>query len=258
MSTDGLGFRPARTAQLVASSLRDRILSGEIADGQHLPKEDELREELGVSKGAMREALLILETEGLVTVKRGKVGGSVVHLPTRENVAYTMGLVLNAEHVTVGELAEALLVLEPQCAVLCAQRADRHDDLVPRLRQTNDEMMASLDDPVAAVRLSRTFHETLVQGCGNRVLTLLTGSLERLWSGHEQAWAERASSDGCFPPRQQREQAGDEHAEVVDRIDAGDPSVAELVRAHLLTAQTYPDPDEQRTIDLSALRPGIR
>jgi GntR family transcriptional repressor for pyruvate dehydrogenase complex len=258
VSTDGLGFRPARTAQLVAGSLRERILTGEIADGQHLPKEDELREELGVSKGAMREALLILETEGLITVKRGKVGGSVVHLPTRENVAYSMGLVLNAEHVSVGELAEALVLLEPQCAALCAQREDRHEALVPELRRINAEMVANLDEPLAAVRLSREFHETLVQGCGNGVLTLLTGSLERLWSAHEQAWAARASTDRSFPPQPEREQAGHEHDEVVERIADGDAGVADVLRAHLLTAQTYPDPEEDLMIDLASLRPNGR
>jgi DNA-binding FadR family transcriptional regulator len=258
VTSDGSGFRPARTAQLVAGSLRDRILSGEIADGSHLPKEEDLREELGVSKGAMREALLILETEGLVTVKRGKVGGSVVHLPTRENVAYTMGLVLNAEQVSVGEVAEALRLFEPQCAALCALREDRHEALVPELRRINEEMVAHLDDPMSAVRISRRFHETLVQGCGNGVLTLLTGSLERLWSAHEQAWAARASSDRSFPPRNEREQAGHEHDEVVERIADGDAGVAEVLRSHLVTAQTYPDPEEQRTIDISSLRPNGR
>ena len=65
--------RPARMAELVADSLRRQIFDG-IHDAG-LPKEEELRERFGVAKSSMREALMILGTEGLITVRRGNVGG---------------------------------------------------------------------------------------------------------------------------------------------------------------------------------------
>ena len=112
--------RPARVAELIADRLRDDILSGAI-EGQ-LPKEDQLRARFDVGKASMREALVILESENLITVRRGKVGGSDIHLPTTASAAYTLGLVLSAEKVEIGEIGDALLVLEPQCAELCALR----------------------------------------------------------------------------------------------------------------------------------------
>ena len=71
-----VGFR--RLAEQVADELRRRILGGELADGSVLPKEDELLLEFPVSKPSLREAMRILEAEGLLRVRRGKLGGAVV------------------------------------------------------------------------------------------------------------------------------------------------------------------------------------
>src|SRR5690606_4639299 len=159
--------RPQRVAELVATRLRDRILRGELADGDLLPKEDELREEFPVSKPSMREALRILETEGLVTVRRGNQGGAIVHRPTAANAAYTLAIVLSGQRVTIADVAASLREVEPACAALCAKREDRAEAVVPRLRQLQDEALAAVDDLVAATTLSRRFHETVVELCGN-------------------------------------------------------------------------------------------
>src|SRR3954454_21494458 len=74
-------LRQVRLADIVAATLRSRILSGELPDGSLVPKQEDLGEEYLVSPAAIREALRILETEGLVSVMRGSIGGSVVHTP---------------------------------------------------------------------------------------------------------------------------------------------------------------------------------
>src|SRR5262245_25847064 len=123
-----------RMAELVASHLREQILSGELADGDVLPKEEALRQNYPVSKPSFREAMRILEAEGLVAVRRGKVGGAVVVKPSATNVAYTLALVLRSEHVHLPEVARALREVEPSCAALCAERRDRRRAVVPKLR----------------------------------------------------------------------------------------------------------------------------
>jgi DNA-binding FadR family transcriptional regulator len=67
---------------MIARDLRNRILNGTIADGEMLPRQDELLEAFGVSMPSLRGALQILETEGLITVLRGSVGGAIVHIVT--------------------------------------------------------------------------------------------------------------------------------------------------------------------------------
>jgi GntR family transcriptional regulator, transcriptional repressor for pyruvate dehydrogenase complex len=256
MNLDPVSVRPARTAELVAGELRGRILRGQLRNGERLPKEDELREMFGVSKASMREALLILETEGLITVRRGSGGGAVVRLPTPENAAWTLGVVLNAQNVNIDEVGEALRMLEPQCAVLCAKRPDRHERVVPVLRALQQQMEAGLDDGVTAVVVSRHFHEAIVENCGNRALTLVTGALERLWSAHERAWAERTTREGCFPDISKRRDSLDDHADVLALIEAGDERAGDALRRHLEHSQRYPSPvDDSKPVDLTSLRP---
>src|SRR3954454_11865683 len=113
-------MRQPRLADMVAGVLRERIVNGGLADGDMLPPLDKLVKEFGVSAPSLREALRVLESEGLITVRRGSTGGAVVHRPKAEAVAYMLGLVLQAERAPVADLVGALGHLEPLCARLCA------------------------------------------------------------------------------------------------------------------------------------------
>ena len=95
-----------RIAETVAAELRPRILAGDGDD--RLPTQDQLVSEFGVSYPSIREAIRILETEGLVTVRRGNVGGAEVHRPDESSAAYHLGLALQARRVTLGDLAAGL------------------------------------------------------------------------------------------------------------------------------------------------------
>ena len=70
-------FRQPRVAELVASKLRDDILSGRLKEGDVLPSQEALFAEFGVSPPALREAIHLLETDGLISVRRGNVGWRV-------------------------------------------------------------------------------------------------------------------------------------------------------------------------------------
>ena len=83
--------RPARkTHEVVAGQLRDRILSGELQVGDRLPPEDELTEVFGVARTTLREALRVLESQGLITIRRGRGGGPVVTHPSLEPAAMAL------------------------------------------------------------------------------------------------------------------------------------------------------------------------
>src|ERR1700712_5297682 len=93
-----------RVAGSVAATLRERILAGIEIEGSTLPTQDQLVQEFGVSYPSIREALRILETEGLVTVRRGNVGGAEVHRPGEASAAYPLGLALQAGRVSLADL----------------------------------------------------------------------------------------------------------------------------------------------------------
>ena len=109
-------MRSPRLAELVADELRSEILSGAVDDGGRLDTQEVLLARFNVGLPAIREAMRILEVEGLVTVHRGNVGGATVHLPTADNVVYMMAMVLECRKVGLEDVADTLRRLEPICA----------------------------------------------------------------------------------------------------------------------------------------------
>lgn len=250
-------LRPPRMADLVADRLRQRILSGDLDDGDLLPKEEELREEFPVSKPSIREAMRILEAEGLVTVRRGNRGGAVVHKPTQAHAAYTLGLVLAASSVEIDDVAQALREVEPICAALCAQRPDRMTTVVPLLEAAHEKTMTQVEALINATRGSRSFHETMVQQCGNRTLAVVVGAMEKMWSAHERSWAEWAEEEEDPIPIEQRLEALDAHRQLIDLIAAGDATGARrLAEEHLASVQLYPASRQgSNEINIASLKP---
>lgn len=229
-----------RLAEMVAGILRSRIVEGALADGSRLPKQDELLREFRVSRPSLREALRILEAEGLLTVQRGNVGGAIVRAPSAQSSAYMFGLVLQSQHVVLEDLAEAIRNVEPIAATLCARRKDRKTEVVPRLRAVHDEVEASAEDGVDFTRGARRFHEELVRGCGNTTLIVMLGTLELMWTHQERQWAERAQDSGRYPSRAHREAVLDVHSSILDAIERGDADyAARLAQGHLRESQRY-------------------
>jgi len=219
--------RQESVSQLVANVLRERIVSGELSDGALLARLDDLIDEFQVSKPSIREALRILETEGLVTVKRGKAGGAIVHAPSALGTAYTLGFLLESQQVTLADLAQALRLLEPVCAGLCAANQDA--EVLKSLNDLVEQTRANMADELQAVSLSRRFHEQIVAGCGNDTLIAVLGALEALWSTHEVEWTCRLPQERFDDHR--RAAGVKEHERIVKAIESGDASRAQRVMA---------------------------
>jgi DNA-binding FadR family transcriptional regulator len=213
--------RSPRVAELVAGALRARIVSGDLPDGSSLPTLDVLVEDFGVSPPSIRQALRILENEGLITVRRGSVGGAVVHRPSAASAAYTIGLVMESDHVSVDDLATALTHLEPLCAELCARRADRKRTVVPKLRRAHEAALAATDTATFESQ-ARRFHEELVRGCGNDSIALMVSTLERLWFVQEASWARRVARNVEAPSDAVRQIGLAAHGHILDAIEQGD------------------------------------
>ncbi|MFE3199510.1 FadR/GntR family transcriptional regulator [Embleya sp. NPDC059237] len=228
----------AGIADELARRLRRRILDGPLRDGDMLPKQDDLIAEFGVGRTTLRQAFRILETEGLITVKRGNTGGAVVHVPQPADAAHMFGMVMHARQVRLDDLAQALRRLEPVCAALCAARPDRATEVVPWLREVHARMERAVADGPAFIRAARDFHEALVLLCGNETMKILLGAVEVLWAQQEQEWARDALADTGERVRR----AGlREHEHLIALIEAGDETEVyrESVR-HLEAAQDYP------------------
>lgn len=228
-------IRQPRVAEIVASKLRDDILSGRLREGDILPTQEGLFQQFGVGPPALREAIHLLETDGLIKVRRGNVGGAVVQMPSAERTAHMIGMVLQTRAATPADVSGALLHLEPICAGMCAARTDRATEVVPYLRAEIDTQTAQFDDSARYVPNARRFHEVLVARCGNEPMILLIGSLELIWSAHESSvW----SDEGDPMSRKTMRAALRDHQRLLDAIRDGDSARAvRLAQDHLAVAR---------------------
>jgi GntR family transcriptional regulator, transcriptional repressor for pyruvate dehydrogenase complex len=221
---------------MVASTLRNEILSGRLREGDMLPRQEDLLVDFKVSPPAVREALRILETEGLISVRRGNVGGAVVHVPSVRGVAYMVSLVLQVQHTPIHDVGAALADLEPLCAAMCASQNDRADTIVPSLRVLIDQQQDAVNDAVLYNRLARQFHETIVAECKNETMIVVIGALESVWTSHER----RVYEVGAGPTPGGYRAALRAHEKLADAIEAGDSNLAtQLARRHLEATQSF-------------------
>ncbi|RAV14624.1 FadR family transcriptional regulator [Mycolicibacterium sp. GF69] len=240
-------IRQPRVAEIVAARLRDDILSGRLKEGDVLPSQDGLLAEFGVSPPALREAIHILETDGLISVRRGNMGGAVVHLPSADRTAHMISMVLQSRSATPADVSGALLHLEPICASMCAARDDRLTEVVPYLEDEIKRQLDEFDDPSRYVPNARRFHETVVSRCGNEPMILLIGSLELIWSAHESSvWGDETGADPVSDKTMSDKTMNDktmraalrDHQRLLDAIrDGNQTRAARLATDHLAAAR---------------------
>jgi DNA-binding FadR family transcriptional regulator len=208
---------PAREKpQLIADELRSLIVGGQLSEGDSLGHEPDLVERFGVSRPSLREALRILEAEGLITVVRGALGGVVVHEPNGRMTARTAALVLQARNVPLADVYDARSLLEPTAAATVARSSRRK---------------SAIDDPDAFAAANARFHEHLVALAGNQTLTIVAEMLNEIVSRAVTAVAQSRPSDQSIETRRRGIRS---QRRLVELIAAGDAAgVEKHWRAHM-------------------------
>ena len=117
-----------KTSDVLAGELRKRILGGTLAPGAALPAERDLVTQTGLSRGSVREALRILEAEGLVSTRPGRLGGSVARKPGDESLAKYISLFVHGRGISLLSLLQTREAVEPSIAALAA-RNRTHEEL---------------------------------------------------------------------------------------------------------------------------------
>lgn len=209
--------------QQIADELRRLIIEGRLEDGELLGHEPELIERFGVSRPSLREALRILEAEGLITVVRGVRGGVVVHRPDHRQAARTAALVLQARNVSLEDVFEARTILEPAAVRLLAQGRGRRSS-ARRLRELIAEQEAVIDDPDAFGQANARFHEEVVSLAGNQTLTVLVEMLNEVVSRAVTAISQVEANGDSVATRRRGVRS---QAKLTALVEAGDADGAE-------------------------------
>lgn len=133
----------AAAYELVAEQIRRSIYLGKYMPGARLPSERLLTQQLGVSRTTLREAIRILEAQGLVESRRGAAGGLTVLTPQEQPGLLKQRL---RDHVdTFEEIVEFRLAIECAASRLAAVR--RTDEDLARLERTLDDLRFSENLP---------------------------------------------------------------------------------------------------------------
>lgn len=170
---------PREKPQQIADELRHLIVSGELVEGDSLGHEPDLVERFGVSRPSLREALRILEAEGLITVVRGVRGGVVVHAPSQRMTARTAALVLQARNVSLADVYDSRRLLEPMAVKVIASSRG-HKSAASDLLELVEAQEAAIEDPEAFSQANAQFHERLIELAGNETLTIIAEMLNEI------------------------------------------------------------------------------
>jgi GntR family transcriptional repressor for pyruvate dehydrogenase complex len=206
----------------VTQTIVQQVVDGEFSAGDWLPREVDLAERHGISRGVARETIQALRERGVVMVRHGR-GAQV--LPEREwnllDPVVLRALVSADERRDVlRDLIECRRIVEPPVAALAAERATASDvvGLAAALQAMQDApatVRRSATDEHPFVRAEIAFHRTLVAIAGNRPLAKM---LDPLHLALAVARHERA------PERQPA--VARVHAKVYAAVEAGQPDDA--------------------------------
>jgi DNA-binding FadR family transcriptional regulator len=237
---DGKPVRVPKAAVVVAGQLRRSIVRGELSRDDALPNESVLMSLYDVSRPVVREALRIIESEGLIAVKRGAGGGARVQQPDVSVAARHTALLLQLEGTTLADLFDARLTLEPDAVRRLA--TERPPAAIRRLREQHHKELALIADPAAYAEHAARFHEELIEVAGNKTLAVLGRQLLSIVETHNRETLRRTADAPTIAKG-----ASEHHGHVIDLIEAGDVDGAVgLWRQHL---------DEAAAVALERLGP---
>jgi DNA-binding FadR family transcriptional regulator len=199
--------------------------SGEYPVGSRLPSERELAERFAVSRPTIREAIIALEAQGVVSVKTG----SGVYVRERQSDVLSLG-----QSVSPFELIEARVYIEGEVAALAASLIT--DEQLNTLRGLLTEMAEeNIQDESSSAGADRKFHSVISEASNNRILGLF---ITQLWEAQETLPNIRMAHSAVCMKDTERRMA--EHEAIFDALKSRDPNAARAaMRSHfarMLTA----------------------
>ncbi|MCO1580664.1 FadR family transcriptional regulator [Crossiella sp. SN42] len=211
--------RPRLYEQVVAS-LRDYVSSSGLRTGDRLPPERELAERLGVSRASVKQAIVVLEVQGLVEVRHG--GGSYL---LRDTLDTEPVAALVERRRRLPDVLEAREAMETKLAELAAERRTAAD--LEAIEAALRHMSAEIEAGGIGMEGDRRFHAAVTAAARSSLLAEFMGMIA------EQITESRAESlRQQGRPRRSLEQ----HRRIAAAIRAGDgPRAVSAMRRHVRT-----------------------
>jgi len=173
--------RGEKKSQTLARQILRDVLARRLRPGTTLPPEALMLEEYQVGRTTLREALRILEVQGLLTIRPGPGGGPVLAEAGSRGYARTSSLFFQAGGMRLIEVMEARRVMEPVMARIAAERRDPGG--LRRLQLAVEQVESCVDAPAARWReATRQFREAMDETAGQAVPALFCRALDEVVS----------------------------------------------------------------------------
>ena len=220
---------PARMPVLLAEAIADGIVGRGLRPGDRLATEAEMIAEYEVGRATLREALRVLEAQGVIEIRVGAGGGPFVARPDAGRLARLLSLQLRLSDVTLREVLDARLIIEPALAGQAARH--RQDGHVRALRRSQQALESAPRGGAGFLRANEEFHTLIADASGNRPLAALWSALAAVADGHEAGVRYTPAALGGMVAA---------HRKIGDAIIAGDADEASRgMSVHLEATRAY-------------------
>jgi DNA-binding FadR family transcriptional regulator len=221
---------PLRVARMIAREVAERRLT----PGTMLDTEQDMAQRYGVGRASVREALRLLEAQGLIVMRRGVGGGPAVGEPGPMDLASTITMFLQVRSTSLREVIDATIELEGIVAALAADRVANEKISVEPLREALEREGAHLYEE-ERLDAAYDFHGILNDMANNEVLGLLVNAV-----GGIVADRTRTYRQDVWDHDERRRMYGD-HVKLLKAIERGDSRRAALVAKEHFAAQAERD-----------------
>lgn len=219
----------------VAEAIKGWVVEQGLEAGDRLPAESEMIARFGMSKGTIREAMRILEAQGLIKTRTGPGGGSFVHEVSRQRAKALLGNYFYFKDLTVGDIYQLRLILEPELAATLAGKLSEEvlDQLSANIAEYADPA-TDIEEERAQHIASLRFHMILAEQAENPLLGFVIDFMANLLS--DLTVYRRLYS----PPNIELWRQGHEHQRaLVEALREGDGEAARaIMKDHMETAWT--------------------
>jgi DNA-binding FadR family transcriptional regulator len=206
--------RAPKISARVANVIADQILGGGIVVGQRLPTEKDMVAEHGVARTTVREALRLLESRDLVTIKSGIGGGPVAKRPELESLGNTMKLFLQINGANISDVIDVRLMMEPIVARQAA--ANVTEEQLETMQLALDRMREDPGDYPNFQENNAVFQRGVYEAAGNPALRIVMETL----------WLLVRDAEPSEHPMATRLAAVEMQQDVLDAMRAGDEDAA--------------------------------
>jgi GntR family transcriptional regulator, transcriptional repressor for pyruvate dehydrogenase complex len=215
--------RSEKVGERLARQIVAELIEEDLQPGDRLPAEAVMVRQFQVGRATLREALRLLETQGLISVRVGPGGGPVVNELDPRDFGRTTKLHLQMRRATYEEVLEARLSLEPLMARLAAEDHDERG--IEKLKEIVEKPFSvDVSDEARWQVNSDEFHTAVMSMSGNSVLDLLGSGLKAVYSDRHRS---------VTPPAKRLEVAK-AHKSIAEAISTGSSQKAErLMRDHM-------------------------